>query len=162
PVCALDADITIASADGVLFKVHRKNLEVHSDVFAAAETATRPENGDDIVPLSETSPVLELLFQYMYRQPQPDLKNVEFPVFAGLAETAEKYVVYSALEWCRMRMKEFVMTHPLQVLAYAARHEHIDLADESAQQSVGFRASEALAILPSDIFPRWVRFELNP
>jgi hypothetical protein len=105
PVCALDADITILSADGVLFKVHRKNLEVHSDVFAGAEDATRPENGDEIVHLPENSDVLDLLFQYMYRQPQPDLNKVEFATIAGLAEAAEKYVVYSALEWCRMRMK---------------------------------------------------------
>ncbi|KAJ6477060.1 hypothetical protein C8R45DRAFT_1008677 [Mycena sanguinolenta] len=156
--CAADADITILSSDGVLFKVHRKNLEVHSDVFAGAEHATRPENGDEIVPLSETADVLDLLFQYMYRQPQPNLRNVEFSTVAGLAEAAEKYVVYSALEWCRMRMKEAIADHPLEVLSYAARHGHADLANQSAQQSVGYRVSEALAVLPLAIFQRWILF----
>ncbi|KAK7057955.1 hypothetical protein R3P38DRAFT_2843831 [Favolaschia claudopus] len=103
-VCAADSDITISSSDGVLFKVHRKNLEVHSDVFASAEHSTRPPH-DEVVHLTETAAVLELLFQYMYRQPQPNLNVVEFPVVAGLAEAAEKYVVYSALEWCKMKMK---------------------------------------------------------
>ncbi|KAJ7824316.1 hypothetical protein B0H14DRAFT_2454070 [Mycena olivaceomarginata] len=156
--CALDADITILSADGVLFKVHRKNLEVHSDVFAGAEDATRPENGDEIVHLPENSDVLDLLFQYMYRQPQPDLNKVEFATIAGLAEAAEKYVVYSALEWCRMRMKEAITSHPLEVLSYAARHNHVDLANQSAQQSVGYRVSQALTILPLPIFHDWILF----
>jgi hypothetical protein len=41
----------------------------------------------------------------MYRQPQPDLKSVDFPIFAGLAEAAEKYVVYSALPAIAIKMK---------------------------------------------------------
>jgi hypothetical protein len=36
-VCAADSDITLQSSDGVLFKVHRKNLEVHSEGFAGAD-----------------------------------------------------------------------------------------------------------------------------
>ncbi|KAF7362559.1 BTB domain-containing protein [Mycena venus] len=156
--CASDADITISSADGVLFKIHRKNLEVHSDVFANAENATRPENGAEIVHLTENSNVLDLLFQYMYRQPQPDLNGVEFATVADLAEAAEKYVVYSALGWCRMKMKQSVTTHPLEVLRYAARHGLGDLANESAQRSTGCRVSEALDTLPPDIFKTWILF----
>jgi hypothetical protein len=106
-VCAADADTTVASSDGVLLKVHRKNLAVHSHVFAHAEDTTRTENGDEIVHLTESSTVLDLLFQFMYRQPQPDLDTLEFKTFASLAEAAEKYVVYSALglTLCRMKMK---------------------------------------------------------
>ncbi|KAJ7796519.1 hypothetical protein B0H14DRAFT_2169295, partial [Mycena olivaceomarginata] len=81
-----DADITILSADGV-FKVHRKNLDVprdvHSDVFSSAENATQPENGDEIVHLTEASHVLDLLFQYMYRQPPPYLDTVKFSTIAA-------------------------------------------------------------------------------
>ncbi|KAJ7026034.1 hypothetical protein C8F04DRAFT_123968 [Mycena alexandri] len=160
--CALDSDLTIASSDGVLFKVHHKNLEVHSDVFASAEGATRPENGDEIVYLSETSDVLDLLFQYMYRQPQPELKDVEFSTFAGLAEAAEKYVVYSALGWCRMKMEESATTHPLQVLDYAVKHGHVDLANESAQQSMLSSVcgvAEAMDILEPSTFKKWILFQ---
>jgi DNA-binding transcriptional regulator YbjK len=92
--------MTVSSSDGVLFKVHRKNLEFHSDVFADAANATLPQNDDEIVQLSETSDVLDLLFQYMYRQRQPELKDVTFKVLAGLAEAAEKYVVPAALDCC--------------------------------------------------------------
>lgn len=104
-VCALDADMTVASDDGVLFHVHRKNLALHSDVFADAENATRPENGDEIVYLSEHSVVLDLLFQFMYCRPQPDLEALEFKTLASLAEAAEKYVVYAAVTLCRIKMK---------------------------------------------------------
>lgn len=113
-VCATDADMTISSSDGVLFKVYRKNLEVHSDVFANAEDTTRPENGDEIVYLTESSIVLDLLFQFMYRQPQPDLEALEFKTFASLAEAAEKYVVYSALTLCRNKMKYVAFRIPVK------------------------------------------------
>ncbi|KAJ7840663.1 hypothetical protein B0H13DRAFT_1649529 [Mycena leptocephala] len=157
-VCATDADMTISSSDGVLFKVYRKNLEVHSDVFADAEDTTRPENGDEIVYLTESSTVLDLLFQFMYRQPQPDLEALEFKTFASLAEAAEKYVVYSALTLCRNKMKDSISAHPLEVLLYAVRHDHVQLANEAAQRSMGRGVAEALKVLPHDIFATWVRF----
>jgi hypothetical protein len=74
-------------------------------VFAGAGDATRPENGDEPVELSETADVLDLLFQFMYPQPQPDLRNLDFTVLAALAEAAEKYMVYPALAPCRLQMK---------------------------------------------------------
>ncbi|EGO29275.1 hypothetical protein SERLADRAFT_377903, partial [Serpula lacrymans var. lacrymans S7.9] len=55
---------------------------------------------DEIVDLSESSEVLELLFQYMYPQRQPSLSGLQFSLLDSLANTAEKYQVYSALEIC--------------------------------------------------------------
>jgi len=60
---------------------------------------------NEVVPLTESSAVLELLLQYMYRQPQPDLKNVDFETLAGVAEAAEKYQVFTAISWCKMLME---------------------------------------------------------
>ncbi|KAJ6592920.1 hypothetical protein B0H19DRAFT_1365207 [Mycena capillaripes] len=155
--CAPDADITILSSDGVLFKLHRKNLEVHSDIFANAANATDAENdGDKHVELSESAAVLDLLFQYMYRQPQPNLQLVEFPIFAGLAEAVEKYVVYSALPATMGKMKEYVSKHPLHVLDYAAKHDHKELANEAARLSIGLPMSQAMAALATDTFIKWV------
>ncbi|KAJ7369093.1 hypothetical protein DFH08DRAFT_833127 [Mycena albidolilacea] len=111
--CALDADITILSADGVLFKVHRKNLEIVHLL----------ENPD----------------------PEPDLNNVEFATIAGLAKAAEKYVVYFALEWCHMRRMQYV-----------ARRHHVNLANQSAGQSVGYQISQALTIIPRAKFHDWI------
>jgi hypothetical protein len=84
--------------------VHRKNLEMHSEGFAAAGECTTPSSSE-MLEMLETSAVLELLLQYMYRQPQPDLRQVKFFDLAGLAEAAEKYQVYSAIEICRVMME---------------------------------------------------------
>lgn len=60
---------------------------------------------DEIVDLTEKASTLELLFQYMYRQPQPDLTEVPFENLAALAEAAEKYRVFAAMEVCKVHMK---------------------------------------------------------
>lgn len=107
-VCAPDSDITLESSDGVLYKVHRKNLELHSEGFASADAisaASYDSEGLETVHLSESSAVLGLLLQYMYRQRQPDLTHVEFRILADLAEAAEKYEVYSAMTVCSMHMR---------------------------------------------------------
>ena len=103
-VCASDSDITLQSSDGMLFQVHRKNLEVHSEGFAGADAISSLAT-EEIVPLSEDSAVLDLLLQYMYRQPQPDLRNVRFSTLEALAEAAEKYQVYSATTVCNIFMR---------------------------------------------------------
>lgn len=80
---------------------------MHSEGFAAADSisgsGSLPEQ--EIVSLSETSTTLNLLLQYMYRQPQPDLEQVDFGTLARVAEAAEKYQVYAATTVCRILMK---------------------------------------------------------
>ncbi|KAJ7646060.1 hypothetical protein DFH06DRAFT_1332994 [Mycena polygramma] len=155
--CAPDSDITISSSDSVLFKVHRKNLELHSDIFAAAADTTQREHRDneDIVYLSEGADVLDLLFQYMYRQPQPVLQKMEFGVCARLAEAAEKYLVYSAMPAANLRMRESVVKHPLEVLDYAARHNYTELSDEAARLSMGLSVAQAVKALAPDTLAKW-------
>jgi hypothetical protein len=110
----------------------------------------------------------------MYRQPQPDLKSVEFPVFAGLAEAAEKYVVYSALPAVATQMRYVLLTqswldlshrasasvieYPLQVLDYAARHNHKELANEAARLSIAVPLTKAVSVLAPDTLLKWVCF----
>ncbi|KAJ6551899.1 hypothetical protein B0H19DRAFT_1264520 [Mycena capillaripes] len=127
-------DLTFRSSDNVAFKVHRKNLAAHSGAFAAAAETTQPSDADkDEIQLQdpETAAVLDLLFQYMYPQPQPDLQRVNFRLLAALAETVEKYEVYSALPAVRTRMRECIPTHPMDVWQYAEKHGHQELADEA-------------------------------
>ena len=109
PVNAADSDITVSSSDGVLFRVHKQNLSTHSEVIPEGDFSTNEE----IVPLTETSETLELLFQYMYRQPQPDITDLPFEQLSMLAEAAEKYRVFSAMEICRVLMK-FVLFNTTQ------------------------------------------------
>jgi hypothetical protein len=112
-VCASDADITFKSCDGILFKVHRKYLDAHSEGFGPPNGCTTVEE-DEIVTLSETAQVLELVFQYMYPMRQPDLKKVDFTTLVSLSETVEKYQVFSAMEICKVRM-ECVLIYKFQI-----------------------------------------------
>jgi hypothetical protein len=86
----------------VLFNIHRKNLETAAGAFPPPEFTTNKE----IVPLTESSHVLELLFQFVYPQQHPDVNEIKpFENFASLAEAAEKYQVYPAINVCKMRMR---------------------------------------------------------
>lgn len=103
-VNAKDADIILRSSDGISFRVYRKDLEAYSEGFVAPPSG----NGDfmvETVELSETYDVLQLLLQFMRKQRQPDIKNIEFRLLADLAEAAEKYEVYAAIQLCHIYMR---------------------------------------------------------
>jgi len=59
----------------------------------------------EVVQLSESAEVLNLLLQFMYRQPQPDLAHLPFSAVADLAKAVDKYEVYSAIFRCEIAMK---------------------------------------------------------
>lgn len=99
-VSAADADVIFQSCDGVFFHIHRKNLEVNTEGFPPAGFDTQ----NNIVALSEHSTTLELLFQFVYPARHPYLASVDFETLAKLAEAAEKYQVYPAMNICRIRM----------------------------------------------------------
>lgn len=100
-VYADDGDIIVSSCDSVQFKIHRRNLHTHSGIFPGDELSTYNET----VYLSEDASTLELLFQYIYGRVNADLSLVDFENLAKLAEAAEKYQVFPAMEACRMLMR---------------------------------------------------------
>ncbi|KAJ7818950.1 hypothetical protein B0H14DRAFT_3473404 [Mycena olivaceomarginata] len=154
-VCAPDADITLSSSSGRLFRVHRKNLETHSSAFASASAATtaQPEPEPEPVALTEPSDVLELVLQFMYPQPQPDLCALGLPHARGAGGGGgEVRGVFGTGD------VSFVCTHPLEVLVYALRHGHTNLTNEAAQQSMRCGAAEAMDILPPETFRDWIVF----
>ncbi|KAG5637524.1 hypothetical protein H0H81_004220 [Sphagnurus paluster] len=69
------------------------NLKAVTESFFPPECATF----DDIVDLTESSEVLDVLFQFIYPMRHPDLEWTEFPKLQALSEAAEKYQVYSAI-----------------------------------------------------------------
>lgn len=101
-VSADDSDVTFRSFDGTLFRVHRKNIETHSEGFSTPP-GTSPQQ--ETVSLTEDEATLELLFQYIYPQRQPDLTKIPFELLSQLAEAAEKYQVFAAIEICNVRMR---------------------------------------------------------
>lgn len=97
-VCADDADVTLRSSDEVVFKVHRKNLTAHSEIFGVADTISPGSSpANEVVTLEEPSAVLDLVLQYMYTEYRPVLREVDFKTLAGVAEAAEKYQVSWAI-----------------------------------------------------------------
>jgi hypothetical protein len=86
----------------MLFRVHRKNLEVHSEAFAGGQPFSTK---DEVVDLTETAAVLHLLLQYIYPQAPPKLEDVDINSLIGLAEAARKYLFHSVVETCEIRLK---------------------------------------------------------
>ena len=48
---------------------------------------------------------LELLFQFCYPDYRPNVEALEFEALALLAEAAEKYQVFSAMNLCKIYMR---------------------------------------------------------
>jgi hypothetical protein len=71
-----------------VFRVHVKNLRSGSEVLVAPDGTLIT---DEITQLDKEAEVLELLFEFMYPRPQPDLQTVKFRTAAAMAEAAEKY-----------------------------------------------------------------------
>ncbi|ESK89083.1 hypothetical protein Moror_5316 [Moniliophthora roreri MCA 2997] len=152
------SNITLQSSDKVLFRIHRVNLEMHSQVFADAASSTVGTVDNEVVALSESSAVLEVMLQYMYLQRQPDLRRLEFEIMKDLAEAVEKYQIYSAMGVCSQRMRECIPEHPIDVLLYAVRHKYPDIANESAEATLGMSPYSMLSRLPQGLFAAWTEY----
>jgi hypothetical protein len=148
-----NADITLRSSDGMLFKFFRKNLEVHSGVFADA--GAFEASSKEIVDLSETSEILELFLQLMSHQEPPNLMSLEFNILASLAEAVEKYQVFSAMAICDVCMRIALPHHPLEVLNYAARHNRVETMNAAAIESIGLKMSEVRKHLSQEVIVIW-------
>ncbi|KAJ3906224.1 hypothetical protein F5879DRAFT_947083 [Lentinula edodes] len=151
--------MTLQSSDNVIFKVHRLNLEMHSQVFADAGGSTVGTVENEIVSLSETSEVLELMLQYVYLQPQPDLQKVEWEVMKDLAEAVEKYEIYSAIGVCSQRMRERLNEHPIDVLLFSVRHKYTDMMNESAEATLDIPPYTMLSCVPPNVFAAWIEYQ---
>ncbi|PFH51731.1 hypothetical protein AMATHDRAFT_58584 [Amanita thiersii Skay4041] len=152
-----DAGVIFQSVDGVKYRIHHKNLECSSNGFPPMELGS---NEKEVASLSEESKILDLLFVFMYPEPQPDLEKLSFDVLAALAEAAERYQVFSAMAMCKVHMIANVHQHPLEALSYAARHNYEDVLDKAAVVAIERPIDEvvfALVNTPHAAFA-WVRY----
>ncbi|KAJ7254243.1 hypothetical protein C8J57DRAFT_1076363, partial [Mycena rebaudengoi] len=149
-----DADVTFKSSDGVLFHIHRKNLEVCTEGFPPAEV---PTGEGEVVELLESSVTLELLFQFMYPQRHPALDTTPFEILHPLAEAAEKYQVFPAMNICHIRLRDMVHEHPVEVAVYAAKHDYPYLVSEVAPMMISMSPVDVIQMLPPHLILPWVR-----
>ncbi|KAJ7500561.1 hypothetical protein B0H11DRAFT_1995763 [Mycena galericulata] len=149
-----DADVVFQSCDGVLFGIHRANLQTNTEGFPPPEIA----NTDETVPLSESSSTLELLFQYIYPRRHPALDEIPFADLAALAEAAEKYQVFSAMNICRIRMRDVLPNHAPEILAYATKHHYPYLVYEAAPFTFDVPLADVVSMLPENLILPWVKY----
>lgn len=107
-VCDPSADITFKSSDNVLFKIHSKYLEATSAGFTPPSPVAMNQ---EAVLLDEPSDVLEILFRFIHppseaqQYRQPTMLGVKSEILFGVAEAAEKYLVFGAMNICLSRME---------------------------------------------------------
>ncbi|KAJ7290393.1 hypothetical protein C8J57DRAFT_1611234 [Mycena rebaudengoi] len=77
---------------------------------------------------------------------------------AALAEAAEKYQVYSAMNICHLRMKEFLPAHAAEILSYAARHDYPFLVAEVAPLLIDMSLVDVVTILLPHILLPWIKY----
>jgi len=91
-----------------LFKIYQTHLQTASAGFSFPDSTVV-----DAAPISleEPSSVLEVLFQFIHPRSestqfrQPSVKSLEKEVFFAVAEAAEKYIVYGAMNTFLTRME---------------------------------------------------------
>ena len=153
----------------MLLRIHRKNLETNAAGFPPPGFDTLNE----VIPLTEDSETLELLFQFMYPKRHPDLETAAIEILAPLAEAAEKYEVFSALNMCKVRMKyvanyfprpcadksnrNALPQHPYEVMVYAAKHGYSKMVGEAAPLLLDTPLNEMIQKLPEHMAMPWVR-----
>ncbi|KAJ7312451.1 hypothetical protein DFH08DRAFT_897024 [Mycena albidolilacea] len=148
------ADIVFKSSDGVLFHVHRKNLEVCTEGFPPSNISTQGE----VVKLTETSVTLELLFQFIYPQRHPALDTTPFEILGPLAEASEKYQVFPAMNICHIRLRDMVNEHPVEVAVYAAKHDYPYLVSQVAPMMISMDPVKVVESLPPYLVIPWIRY----
>ncbi|THU82873.1 hypothetical protein K435DRAFT_784454 [Dendrothele bispora CBS 962.96] len=129
-----------------------------SPSFQLRANSPTPQSSE-IVHLSESSAVLGLMFQYMYLQPQPDLRKVDFDVVKDLAEAVEKYCVYPAMGALNLQMREHIPSQPVEVLLYAIRHNYPELINKSAEATLEFPPYPMLQRVPLEVFSAWISYQ---
>ncbi|KAJ7722476.1 hypothetical protein B0H14DRAFT_3006360 [Mycena olivaceomarginata] len=146
------ADVIFRSCDGVLFYIHRKNLEVGAEGFPPSEIPTQ----DEVVDLMENSETLELLFQFTYPQRHPTLDTTPFPILEALAEAAEKYQVFAAMNICHILA--FVHAYPMALAQYAAKHDYPSLLCDIAPTMISLPLEDVVPMLPPHLILAWIRY----
>ena len=102
-----DADLSVVSSDGIMFKIYRKHLDSHTAGFPSFESIVVDQQP---ITLQEPSDVLELLFQFIHPRAevqqfrQPVITEIEPKKFFAVAEAAEKYIVFGVMNLCYTRI----------------------------------------------------------
>ncbi|KAF8958868.1 hypothetical protein BDZ97DRAFT_1840374 [Flammula alnicola] len=147
-----NADVIFCSGDGTHFHLQRKYLEANAGAFPGSEFDTRGE----VVHLTESSDVLRILFGFVHPREHPDVEDLDFKTLAAVAEAAEKYEVFFAMNICKMQMRQFIPKNAVEILAHATRHDHPNLIQDVAPHLVRLPMMDVVGQLPPRYIVPWV------
>ncbi|KAE9389255.1 hypothetical protein BT96DRAFT_980771 [Gymnopus androsaceus JB14] len=128
---AKDANVYIRSSDNVLFGLHVANIEIVTGGFPFDSSYSTVPGVPD---LPEPAALLERLFAYFYPD-FPDIEFTDFPTFRDLldfAESAARYHIRPARGISKEFLRRYVLNHPREILAFAAKHNYYSLVREIA------------------------------
>ncbi|KDR80798.1 hypothetical protein GALMADRAFT_61027 [Galerina marginata CBS 339.88] len=149
-----NSDVQVRSSDGFVFQLHRVLLEANTDAFPGSEIDTRGE----IVQLTESASVLEILFVFLYPRRHPDLSDKEFQLVADVAEAVGKYEVFSAMNTCNARLKSFLPKHATEVFVHAVKHDFPELINEAIPHLARSPFLSVVTKLPPSYIVPWSRY----
>ncbi|KJA23513.1 hypothetical protein HYPSUDRAFT_66202 [Hypholoma sublateritium FD-334 SS-4] len=154
------ADIVVESSDGTRFRLHRKNIKVHTGSAFLGGLYCSSVDDPDITCLSEPGDVLEIVFQFLYPQKHPDLGAVtESESVVAIADAVGKYEIYGAMNACEIRLRPFLSDHPTEIFTYAFKNRNQELLNKTALILSRFPLHERLENLPPQCSLPWVNYQ---
>ncbi|EIM91739.1 uncharacterized protein STEHIDRAFT_47897, partial [Stereum hirsutum FP-91666 SS1] len=148
-----DSNIAFQSNDEVQFSIQKKYLKIATGSLSPPSSSSLDS---DVVFLLESAETLKILFGFIYPRRHPSLLDVEFGVLQDVAEAAEKYKVYAAMNHCQMCMTQRVAEYGPEVAVYAAKHGYLSLLDSAAPHALKISLGEMADLLPPHLLASWV------
>ncbi|KIM44434.1 hypothetical protein M413DRAFT_442416 [Hebeloma cylindrosporum] len=155
-------DLVAQSSDGVVFHLHRKNLELYTDgAFPGLHNSVNRSSSraeSQIVRLDELSLILEIVFQFLYPRRQPSLKGLDFQTISAVADAVEKYRVFSAMNLCEEALTGYLEDQSMSIFLHALRYRRVNLANQSAVYLSRKPLLSVLDSIPPAITIPWLRY----
>ncbi|KAF9041853.1 hypothetical protein BDP27DRAFT_1326244 [Rhodocollybia butyracea] len=158
--CLLPVDVILQSSDGKQFGAHSKNLELYSDAFPVAGSTIPPDG--DIVKLTESAQIIQLMLCFTHNMPPPDLSSLDIQTLFVFGETVNlKYSMHYASECVSKEVNKRAITHPspLEILAYKTKVSDLFMIDDLARRTMDIPIENVVAVLVNaETFRTWVRY----
>jgi hypothetical protein len=137
--------------------VHRRIIDRHS----AGANSISDGISEGSVKLAESAKVLDLLLSILYRLDgaKSNLRKAGFDELKAVAEAAEKYFFDLASGICEIYMCESSEKHPMAVMKYAIKYDHVAAMDGAAPWLIGLPEGSVLDIFEQPKFLRaWAKY----
>ncbi|KAJ7576167.1 hypothetical protein C8J56DRAFT_837444 [Mycena floridula] len=144
--CCLGIDIILQSADNVEIGAHRQNLALFSEGFCPSLSAP-VTLAIERASYRENSATLMRLLHLMHSEVPPEYDVLPFAEARELSEAAHKYVVYQAIPFCNLLMKQHLDDYPLRVLEYALTYNVQRLRDAALPKTLTLSTQEVARVL---------------